>query len=67
MRYAALVVSMASIALAQSTTLTVNANQGPWEQSANPNFTYGYGDNAAPATGTVIIPIRIPTINPQPR
>jgi uncharacterized protein (TIGR03437 family) len=40
---------MASIALGQSTTMTVNANQGPWEQSANPNFTYGYGDNAAPA------------------
>src|SRR5271170_7544523 len=50
MRYAAVAICMASIALAQSTTLTVNANQGPWEQSLNPNFNYGYGDNAAPAT-----------------
>jgi uncharacterized protein (TIGR03437 family) len=38
------------LVLAQSTTVTVNANQGPWEQSLNPSFTYGYGDdNAAPA------------------
>jgi uncharacterized protein (TIGR03437 family) len=33
----------------QSTTITVNSNQGPWEQSLNPNFNYGAGDNAAPA------------------
>jgi uncharacterized protein (TIGR03437 family) len=32
-----------------STSVTVNSNQGPWEQSLNPNFNYGAGDNAAPA------------------
>ena len=40
---------VAPIALAQSTTITVNANQGPWQQSLNPSFNYGYGDNTAPA------------------
>src|SRR5580658_6770570 len=49
-RYGALALSAATLVLAQSTTVTVNANQGPWEQSLNPSFTYGYGDdNAAPA------------------
>jgi len=46
---ALLVISLAPFALAQSTTITVNANQGPWEQSLNPSFNYGYGDNTAPA------------------
>lgn len=32
----------------ESTTVTVNANQGPWEQSLNPKFNYGDGDNAGP-------------------
>jgi uncharacterized protein (TIGR03437 family) len=40
--------AVAPFALAQSTTITVNANQGPWEQSLNPSFNYGFGDNAAP-------------------
>jgi uncharacterized protein (TIGR03437 family) len=39
---------LARFAAAQSTTVTVNANQGPWVQSLNPSFNYGYGDNAAP-------------------
>src|ERR1022692_1760552 len=39
---------LARFAAAQSTTATVNANQGPWVQSLNPSFNYGYGDNAAP-------------------
>src|SRR5271163_4503195 len=47
-RCAALALSMAALALAQSTTITVNGNQGPWEQGLNPSFNYGYGDNAAP-------------------
>jgi uncharacterized protein (TIGR03437 family) len=34
---------------AESTTVTVNANQGPWEQSLNPNFNYGFGDNTGPS------------------
>src|SRR5580698_5352298 len=48
-RLAALALFIATIGRAQSTTVTINANQGPWEQSLNPSFTYGYGDNAAPA------------------
>jgi uncharacterized protein (TIGR03437 family) len=39
---------LARFAAAQSTTVTVNGNQGPWVQSLNPSFNYGYGDNAAP-------------------
>jgi uncharacterized protein (TIGR03437 family) len=39
----------AQLALAQTATVTVNANQGPWQQSLNPSFNYGYGDNATPA------------------
>jgi len=31
-----------------STTVTISGNQGPWEQSLNPNFDYGFGDNTAP-------------------
>lgn len=38
----------AQFALAQSTTVTVNANQGPWVQSRNPSFDYGDADNSAP-------------------
>jgi uncharacterized protein (TIGR03437 family) len=39
---------LVTVAAAQSTTVTVNANQGPWVQSLNPSFNYGGGDNAAP-------------------
>ncbi len=38
----------APFALAQSTTVTVNATQGPWQQNLNPSFNYGFGDNTAP-------------------
>jgi uncharacterized protein (TIGR03437 family) len=34
---------------AESTTVVVNGNQGPWEQSLNPSFNYGDdGTNTAP-------------------
>ena len=39
---------LARFAAAQSTTVTVNANQGPWVQSLNPSFNYGDATNAAP-------------------
>ncbi len=39
---------LAPFLAAQSTTVTVNANQGPWVQSLNPSFNYGDGTNAAP-------------------
>ena len=39
---------LAQSAAAQSTTVTVNANQGPWVQTLNPSFNYGDGTNAAP-------------------
>ena len=39
---------LAPFVAAQSTTVTVNANQGPWVQSLNPSFNYGDGTNAAP-------------------
>jgi uncharacterized protein (TIGR03437 family) len=39
---------LARFAAAQSTTVTVNGNQGPWAQSLNPSFNYGDGTNAAP-------------------
>src|SRR5271154_1986401 len=39
---------LARPAAAQSTTVTVNANQGPWVQTLNPSFNYGDGTNAAP-------------------
>src|ERR1035438_7124172 len=39
---------LARFAAAQSATVTVNANQGPWVQSLNPSFNYGNGTNAAP-------------------
>lgn len=39
---------LARCAAAQSTTVTVNATQGPWLQSLNPSFNYGGGTNAAP-------------------
>ena len=32
----------------ETTTVTVNGNQGPWEQSLNPNFNYGDGSNTGP-------------------
>jgi uncharacterized protein (TIGR03437 family) len=40
---------LAPFAAAQSTTVTVNATQGPWLQSLNPSFNYGDGTNTAPA------------------
>jgi len=39
---------LARFAAAQSTTVTVNGNQGPWVQSLNPSFNYGDSTNAAP-------------------
>ena len=33
----------------ESTTVTVNGNQGPWQQSLNPSFNYGSDDNQPPA------------------
>jgi uncharacterized protein (TIGR03437 family) len=39
---------LARFAAAQSTTVTVNGNQGPWLQSLNPSFNYGDTTNAAP-------------------
>ncbi|MGD0297559.1 MAG: hypothetical protein ABSE86_10610 [Bryobacteraceae bacterium] len=39
---------LARFAAAQSTTVTVNATQGPWLPSLNPSFNYGDGTNAAP-------------------
>jgi uncharacterized protein (TIGR03437 family) len=33
----------------ETTTVTVNGNQGPWEQSLNPKFDYGDGSNTGPA------------------
>jgi uncharacterized protein (TIGR03437 family) len=42
-------VSSAAVVQGQSTTVTVNGDQGPWQQSLNPNFNYGFGDNQAPA------------------
>ena len=38
----------ASLAQAQSTTVTVNSAQGPWQQSLNPSFNYGSDDNDPP-------------------
>ncbi len=32
----------------ESTTVVVNGNQGPWEQSLNPSFNYGNGSNTEP-------------------
>ncbi len=32
----------------ETTTVTVNGNQGPWEQSLNPTFDYGDGSNMGP-------------------
>jgi uncharacterized protein (TIGR03437 family) len=32
----------------ETTTVTVNGNQGPWEQSLNPNFNYGDVTNTGP-------------------
>jgi hypothetical protein len=40
---------LAPAASAQTITITINGNQGPWLQRLNPNFNYGYGDNQAPA------------------
>ena len=32
----------------ETTTVTINGTQGPWEQSLNPKFDYGDGSNMAP-------------------
>jgi len=32
----------------ESTTVTVNGDQGPWQQSLNPTFNYGSDDNQPP-------------------
>jgi uncharacterized protein (TIGR03437 family) len=48
----ALLATLAPAARAQSTTVTVNSMQGPWQQSLNPNFNYGSNDNLPPATVT---------------
>ncbi len=42
-------ISSAAVVQGQSTTVTVNGDQGPWQQSLNPSFNYGFGDNQAPA------------------
>src|SRR5208337_3873084 len=44
----ALLATVAPAAQAQSTTVTVNGAQGPWQQSLNPSFNYGSNDNAPP-------------------
>ncbi len=46
---AALLAWLAPFACAQSTTVTVNGTQGPWQQTLNPNYNYGFHDNLAPA------------------
>src|SRR5271154_4323912 len=48
----ALLATLAPAARAQSTTVTVNSMQGPWQQSLTPNFNYGSNDNLPPATVT---------------
>src|SRR5580704_8032157 len=48
-RFAVFVLALlARFAAAQSTTVTVNATQGPWLQSLNPSFNYGDSSNTAP-------------------
>jgi uncharacterized protein (TIGR03437 family) len=50
---AALLWLAAPVAIAQSVTVTVNGNQGPWQQNLNPNFSFGSDDNAAPTAVSV--------------
>ncbi len=45
-----LMILLAGVSSAQSISVTVNGNQGPWQQSLNPGFSYGPtpADSAAP-------------------
>ena len=62
MRRAALLFVISAICVAQTAiSITVNGNQGPWQQSLNPNLNYGAGDNAAPAVVNGASGIPFPT------
>ena len=46
--FAAILIGFTAIQAAAQIQVTVNGNQGPWDPSLNPNYTYGMNDNTAP-------------------